>query len=62
MRAKRRSNELSKECPMYMNGLRTKVDLNIIPLVSFVWIGWKRMMLYYNVITNYLLDWMKKGT
>jgi hypothetical protein len=31
-RAKRIINELAKECPMDMNGLSTKVDLNIIPL------------------------------
>jgi hypothetical protein len=35
MRGKKRSNELGKECPMDMNGLSTKVDLNIIPLGSY---------------------------
>jgi hypothetical protein len=32
---KRRINELIKDCPMDMNGLRTKVDLKIIPLGSY---------------------------
>jgi hypothetical protein len=35
MGAKRRINELVKDCPMDMNGLNTKVDLNIIPLGSY---------------------------
>jgi hypothetical protein len=30
--AKRKINEMIKACPMEMNGLHTKVDLNIIPL------------------------------
>jgi hypothetical protein len=34
-RAKRRINELVKDCPMDMNGLNTKEDLNIIPLGSY---------------------------
>jgi hypothetical protein len=33
--AKRKINEMVKECPMEMNGLRTKADLNIIPLGSY---------------------------
>jgi hypothetical protein len=33
--AKRRINEIVKDCPMEMNGLRTKDDLNIIPLGSY---------------------------
>jgi hypothetical protein len=33
--AKRKINEMVSSCPMYMNGLRTKSDLNIIPLGSY---------------------------
>jgi hypothetical protein len=33
--AKRRINELVKDCPMDMNRLGTKVNLNIIPLGSY---------------------------
>jgi hypothetical protein len=36
MGAKRRIIELVKDCPMDMNGLNTKVDLNIISLGSYV--------------------------
>jgi hypothetical protein len=35
IRAKIRINELVKDCLMDMNGLNTKVDLNIIPLGSY---------------------------
>jgi hypothetical protein len=31
-REKRKINEMVKTCPLEINGLRTKVDLNIIPL------------------------------
>jgi hypothetical protein len=34
-RAKRKINEMVKACPMDMNGLGTRVDLNIIPLGSY---------------------------
>jgi hypothetical protein len=34
-RAKRKINELVKDCPIDMNGLNTKVDVNIIPLGSY---------------------------
>jgi hypothetical protein len=34
-RAKRKINELVKYCPIDMNGLNTKVDINIIPLGSY---------------------------
>jgi DNA-binding beta-propeller fold protein YncE len=33
--AKRKINEMVKECPMKMNGMNTKADLNIIPLGSY---------------------------
>jgi predicted aspartyl protease len=33
--AKRKINELVKYCPIDMNGLNTKVDVNIIPLGSY---------------------------
>ena len=32
---KRKINEIVKACPIDMNGMRTKVDLNIIPLGSY---------------------------
>jgi hypothetical protein len=35
MGAKRKINELVKDCPINMNGLDTKVDVNIIPLGSY---------------------------
>ena len=35
MRAKRKINELVKDCPIEMNGLNTKVDVNIILLGSY---------------------------
>jgi hypothetical protein len=34
-RAKRKINEMVKSCPMDMNGLSTRVDLNILPLGSY---------------------------
>jgi hypothetical protein len=34
-RAKRKINEMVKACPMDMNGLSTREDLNIIPLGSY---------------------------
>jgi hypothetical protein len=34
-RAKRKVNERVKSCPMDINGLNTKVDLNILPLGSY---------------------------
>ena len=34
--AKRKINELLKDCPIDMNGLNTKVDVNIIPLVHMI--------------------------
>jgi hypothetical protein len=33
--AKRKINELVKYCPINMNGLGTKIDVNITPLVSY---------------------------
>jgi hypothetical protein len=33
--AKRKVNEMVKSCPVGMNGLRTKADLNILPLGSY---------------------------
>jgi hypothetical protein len=35
MGAKRKINELVKDCPIDMNGLNIKVDVNIIPLGSY---------------------------
>jgi hypothetical protein len=35
MWAKRKINELVKYCPIDMNGLNTKVDVNVIPLGSY---------------------------
>jgi hypothetical protein len=40
---KRKINELVKDCQIDMNGLNTKVDVNIIPLGSYVCLismGW----------------------
>jgi hypothetical protein len=34
-RAKRKINEMVKTCPMNMNGLNTRENLNIIPLGSY---------------------------
>jgi hypothetical protein len=34
-RAKRKNNEMGKACPMDMNGLSTREDLNITPLGSY---------------------------
>jgi hypothetical protein len=45
-RAKRKINELVKDCLIDMNGLNTKVDVNIIPLGS------------YDCIIN--MDWLEK--
>jgi hypothetical protein len=44
--AKRKINELVKDCPINMNGLSTKVDVNIIPLGS------------YDCLTS--MDWLEK--
>jgi hypothetical protein len=38
IRAKRKMNDLVKSCPMDMNGMSTKVDLNIFPLGSYDYI------------------------
>jgi hypothetical protein len=35
MGTKRNINDLVKDCPMDMNKLNTKVDVNIIPLSSY---------------------------
>jgi hypothetical protein len=34
-RAKKKVNEMVKSCPMDMNGLNVRVDLNILPLGSY---------------------------
>jgi hypothetical protein len=64
--AKRRINELVKECPMDMNGLSTKEDLNIIPLGSYDFlIGMDWLDKHHVVLDCYnkdLLAWMRKGT
>ena len=44
--AKRKINELVKDCPIDMNGLNTKLDVNIIPLGS------------YDCLIG--MDWLKK--
>jgi hypothetical protein len=57
MGAKRKINELVKYCPIEMNGLNTKVDVNIIPLGSYdclIGMDWlekhhfPRLILQYN--------------
>jgi len=52
---KRKTNEMVKACPMEMNGLRTKDDLNIIPLglydclIGMDWLDQHHAFLdYYN--------------
>jgi hypothetical protein len=58
---KRKINELVKASPMEMNGLHTKVDLNIIPLVSYDfsigmdWLDQHHVILeYYNKAFTFL--------
>jgi hypothetical protein len=53
--AKRKINDMVQACPMEMNELRTKVDLNIIPLGSYYciidmdWLDQNHVVLdYYN--------------
>jgi hypothetical protein len=52
---KRKINELVKDFPIEMNGLNTKVDVNIIPLglydflIGMDWLGKHHVVLYcYN--------------
>jgi hypothetical protein len=49
IRAKRKINEIIKECLMDMNEMSRREDLNIIPLGSYDFligsIGWKIIML-----------------
>jgi hypothetical protein len=53
-RAKRKINEMVKACPMNMNGLCTRVDLNIIPLGSYDFIiGMDWLDQHHDVIDYY---------
>ena len=62
MGAKRTINELVKDCPIDMNGLNTKVDVNVIPLGSYDcligmdWLGKHHVVLYYYNKTITCLD------
>jgi hypothetical protein len=53
---KRRINELVKECPINMNGVNTKADLNIIPLGSYDyligmdWLEKHHVLDFYNMV------------
>jgi hypothetical protein len=66
--AKRRINELVKDCPIDMNGLNTKVYLNIIPLGSYDcligmdWLDKHHVVLdYYNKTITCLDEEGKQG-
>jgi hypothetical protein len=53
-RVKRKINELVKYFPIDMNGLNTKVDVNIIPLVSYdCLIGMDWLEKYHDVLDCY---------
>jgi hypothetical protein len=60
--AKRKINEFVKDCSIDMNGLNTKVDVNIIPLGSYdclIGMGWlekHHVALYCYNKTNTCLD------
>jgi hypothetical protein len=50
-RAKRKINEMVKSCPMDMNGLSTRTDLNILPLSSYDYlIGMDWLEQHYAII------------
>jgi hypothetical protein len=52
--AKRKINELVKDCPIDMNGLSKKVDVNIIPLGSYdCLIGMDWLEKHYDVLNCY---------
>jgi hypothetical protein len=53
-RAKRKISELVKDCPIDMNGIKTKVDVNIIALGSFdFFIGMDWLEKYHVVLDCY---------
>jgi hypothetical protein len=61
-RAKKKINEFVKYFPIYINGLSTKVDMNIIPLGSYDcliginWLGKHHVVLYCYYKTIICLD------
>jgi hypothetical protein len=66
--AKRKINELVKDYPICMNGLNTKVYVNIIPLGSYDslirmdWLEKHHVVLYcYNKTITCLNEWGKQG-
>jgi hypothetical protein len=66
--AKRKINKLVKDCPIDMNGLNTKVEVNIIPLDSYDfligmdWLGKHRVILdCYNKTITCLGEEGKQG-
>jgi hypothetical protein len=52
-RAKSRINGLVKECPMDMNGLSSKLDLNIIPLGSYDFLIGMDWLEKHHVVLDY---------
>jgi predicted aspartyl protease len=66
--AKRKTNELVKDCQIDMNGLNTKVDVNIIPLgshdylIGMDWLEKHHVVLdYYNKTITCLDEEGKQG-
>jgi hypothetical protein len=50
---KMKINEMVKACPMEMNGMRTKVDLNIIPLGSYDFLIGMDWLDQHHVVLDY---------
>ena len=66
--AKRKINELVKDCPIDMNGINIKIDVNIIPLDSYDcligmdWLEKNHVVLdYYNKTINCLDEVGQQG-
>jgi hypothetical protein len=51
--AKKKINELVKCFPIYMNGLNTKVDVNIMPLGSYDYIIGMDWLEKHHVVIDY---------
>jgi hypothetical protein len=52
-RAKRKFNELVKSCPVGMNGMSTKEDLNIFPLGSYDYLIGMDWLDQHHVVLDY---------
>jgi hypothetical protein len=65
-RTNRKINEMVKACPMDMNGLSTRENLNIIPLGSYDCLICMDWLDQHNVVLDCynmkFLSWMRKGT